>query len=282
MASSTAADLVVRSGVEPSESRLEQAHGYLARTRRARWIGLACGLVAGFGPLAGEEHGSLVIPRLLAGYLFGVLLSELLAPRPARGAVRAAVLAPRSSARLVPVWTLALAGLFLLPLLATPLLAVGTHPRGVTRYKNAQGDCFGRAFWPHTATLIGIAALAAGALLLLFFTLRRLSQRSQPAEDSAALTLDRALRARSARGAVAAASAMGLTLLALVGQYVNEGIHSYDCNLPFVSQMSTVGNVYSWGDAVSSWLPALSLALLLAAIPTWMIIQRLPTPGSDA
>lgn len=282
MPQNTAAELVVSAGVEPNSEHLAVADDYLARARRSRWFGLACGLVAGIGPLAGEEDHSLVVPRLLAGYLFGVLLSELFPPRAARGSVRVASLRPRLVRDLVPPFALVLPWLVLLPVLAAPLLALGSHPRGVTRFKSAQADCFGRAYWPRTSTLIGIAALAALGLILLVLALRRAARRPQQVDDPSTLQLDRALRGRSARAAVASASAMGLTLLGLIGQYLYDGIHSFDCTRPFIGNTSVTGNVYSWGDAVSPWLQDVSLALMILAIPVWMICRRLPLPSHES
>ena len=283
MTTATAEELVVRSGVDANPALLARATDYLVRARRARWIGFAGGVVLGFGPMAGEGGESLLVPRLLAGYLFGVLLSDLLTPTTTRGGVRAASLHPRSAGDLVPRAALALPWLTLLPLLATPLLALGWHPHGVTRLNKASGDGVCSAYWPHTATLFGIAGLAAISLVLLTLTLRRLSHRPQPAEDAASLRLDRVLRARSARAAIAAATALGLTLLNIVGESVYQGTNSYDCTRPMANSLT--GNVYSWAGSVNPWLQNVSLLVLLLAIPAWMICQRLPLPArtlSDA
>jgi len=278
---STAAELVAASGVPAEPARIAQADEYLSRRRRTRWIGLGCGLLAGFGPLAGDQGGSLLVPRLLAGYLFGVLLSELVAPRVARGAVRAASLEPRTAGRLVPRWSLFLPWPLLVLLLATPLLVIGWHPHGVTRYAGRNGECSASAYWPTTPTLFGIATVAAVALVLLALSLRRLATRPQPAEDAAAWQLDRSLRARSARASIAAATALGLTMTALVGQYVYQGIHSFVCTRPLSTFTNINGNVYSWANSVAPWLQDVSLALLLLAIPAWMFCHRLPLPTND-
>jgi hypothetical protein len=276
----SAAELVAASGVEPAPERVAQADEYLSRRRRTRWIGLVCGIVAGVGPLAGDDGGSLFVPRLLAGYLFGVLLSELLAPRQQRGTVRAASLKPREAALLVPRWALALPWALLLPLLATPFLAIGWHPTGVTQFHGANGECFATAYWPSNSSLFAIGGVAAGALVLLTLAFRRLTRRPQPAEDAAALQLDLALRARSARASIAAASALGLTMTAVVGQYVYRGIHSYVCTRPLSTFNGNNGNVYSWAGSVAPWVQNVSLTLFILAIPTWMLCQRLPRPSS--
>jgi hypothetical protein len=272
MQTTAAAELLASSGIDPSQEHFAFVNAYLVRRRRARWVGLACGLALGLGPLAETNDIAELVARLLAGYLLGVLLSDLIAPRPGRGEIRAASLRPRSVSDLVPLSALALPWLTLVPVFATPLLAIGWHPRGATH--DASGDCFDRAYWPHTATLFFIAVLAGAALVVLNVTLHRLAHRAQPAEDTDALQLDRALRARSARAAIAAGTALGLSLISLVGKLVYEGIHSYVCSRP--AGTGTVGNVYSWAGAVNPWLQNVSLTLLLLAIPTWMICQRLP------
>jgi len=121
--------------------------------------------------------------------------------------------------------------------------------------------------------LFFIAGTALAGLIVLTVTLHRLAHRSQPAEDAAALRLDRTLRARSARDAVAASTALGLSLISLVGVLVYEGVHSFVCSRPVVDGVS---NVYSWAGAVNPWLQDVSMALLVLAIPTWMICRRLP------
>lgn len=270
----TAAALLADSGIDPSSEHIALANAYVARTRRTRLVGLFCGLLLGLGPLAETDDLAQLVARLVAGYLLGVLLSELVTPRGDRGTIRAASLQPRSVSDLLPRIALALPWLTLLPVLATPLLAIGWHPRGTSRLTGAAADCFSTAYWPHTSTLFFIAGLAATGLVVLTVTLHRLARRSQPAEDGAALRLDRVLRARSARAAIAAGTALGLSLLSLVGALVYDGIHSYVCSRPIGA--SNVGNVYSWAGAVSPWLQTASQVLLILAIPAWLICQRLP------
>ena len=279
MATTTAAtELVTSSGIDASPEHVALANAYVVRRRRARWVGLASGLLLGLGPLAETDDIAQLVARLLAGYLLGVLLSELFTRRGDRRAIRAASLQPRSASNLLPRAALALPWLTLVPPLATPLLAIGWHPRGTSRLHNASTDCFASAYWPHTSTLFFIAGVAGVGLALVTLTLHRLARRSQPAEDAAALQLDRVLRARSARAAIAAGTALGLSLISLVGKLVYEGIHSYVCGRPVGN---TIGNVYSWADAVNPWLQNVSLLLLAIAIPTWMICQRLPIADSS-
>ena len=268
-----AAALLADSGVDTRPEHLGLAKSYLVRRKRALWVGFACAALLGLGPLAESDDIEQSVARLLAGYLLGVLLSELLTPRGRRGVVRAASLRPRSVADLLPRAAIALPWLTLAPVLATPLLAIGWHPRGTSGSHSPSSSCFSTAYWPRTPMLFVIAGLAAAGLVMLTVTLRRLAHRSQPAEDPAVLRLDRVLRARSARAAVAAATALGLSLISLVGVLVHQGVHSFVCSRPVGNG---VGNVYSWASAVNPWIQNVSMVLLLLAIPTWMICQRLP------
>jgi hypothetical protein len=270
--------VVERAGVDATPEAVERAGSYLRRVRRGRWLGLLLGLLAGFGPLAGEDQLSLVLPRLFAGYLLGLLAAELLSPPPVRTSVRVASMEPRSSADLLPLAGRLLPWLLLTPVLAAPLLALGTHPRGVSRSSNGNGSCFGSGYWPQTATLITVAGLGAGALLATTLIVRRLASRAQPADDPAMLVLDRALRARSARSAVAAATALGCALIFLLGESVYQGVHSYDCSRP-PGLYGGYGNVYSWSPSVGPWLQSASQALFVAALPLWLICQHLPLPA---
>jgi hypothetical protein len=278
MDDSGAVAVVERARVEVTPGTVERAASYLRRVRRGWWLGLLLGLLAGVGPLAGEDELSLVLPRLFAGYLLGLLAAELLSPPPVRAAVRVASMEPRSSGDLVPLLGRLLPWLLLTPVLAAPLLARGTHPRGISRSSNGNGSCFGSGYWPQTATLITVAGLAVGALLATTLIVRRLAHRAQPADDPTMLVLDRALRARSARSAVAAATALGCALLFLLGESVYQGIHSYQCGRPF-NVYGEYGNVYSWAPSVGPWLQSASQSLLLAAIPLWLICQNLPVPN---
>lgn len=276
---SYAVRLVEASGVTVEPGRIAQAEQYVARRRRGAWVGIVCGLVIGFGPFAGDRGESLAVPRVFAGVLFGLLLSELLTPRPTRGALRAASLLPRTAPDLVPRWALALPWIFLLPLLATPLLAIGRHPHGVTRYADATGNCFATAYWPATATLFAIAGVAAIGLVLHGVTLRRIARRPQPAEDADGWQLDQSLRARSARSSVAAASALGLVLLAVVSGTVDQGIHSFVCT-PSFAGFDKTSNVYSWASTAAPWLRYSPLTLVIVAILAWVVVSRLPVPSA--
>src|SRR5579875_103375 len=118
-ASSTATELVAVSGIDAKPTHLALADAYVVRRRRARWVGLACGLLLGFVPQVGTDELAQLVARVVAGYLLGVLLSELLTPRDERGAVRAASLQPRLVTALLPRPALVLPWLTLVPLLGS-------------------------------------------------------------------------------------------------------------------------------------------------------------------
>jgi hypothetical protein len=59
-------------------------------------------------------------------------------------------------------------------------------------------------------------------------------------------------------------------------------MNSYICTKPLSTFTGIHGNVYSWADAVAPWLQNVSLALVLLAIPAWMVCQRLPLPANDS
>jgi hypothetical protein len=59
--------LLDRAGLPGRSPLIDDAAGYLRRTRLARRYGLIGGLVLGFGPLAGDTELTLALPRMFAG-----------------------------------------------------------------------------------------------------------------------------------------------------------------------------------------------------------------------
>lgn len=89
---------------DPDAAELAEAVRYLKRRRFwYPWLYLAIPLV----PQREDSSMSTIFVTLL----LGGLIAELLAQRPSRGARREAVLAPRMTADLVPVWALVLSGI---------------------------------------------------------------------------------------------------------------------------------------------------------------------------
>jgi hypothetical protein len=157
---------------------------YLRRTRRGRRYGLIGGLVLGFGPLAGDPEFSLVFPRMLAGYVLGLLISEVLAPRRVRSAHRAADLRVRRARDLLPRWAQPTVWLLFLPVFAAPLLALAHPVPGLSHVSRAGYSCAaGPGQWPGPAVLATAAAIGAVGLLAAQLTLTRLARRPRPADD---------------------------------------------------------------------------------------------------
>jgi hypothetical protein len=279
------ARIVRDAGVPPTAVSLAASTRYVDRTRRARRYGIVLGLIAGFGPLAARsDGGTLLVPRMFAGYLVGLLASELFAPRRQRPARRSASLRPRTPYDLVGRAWRWLPWLILLPVVASPLLLIGWHPRGRTHSQDGHGSsCTSMASWPSATYLFAAAGVALVALVAVELTLHRLTVRQQPAEDRPGRFLDHAMRGHSARSAVAAASALGLVLLAQLASAVDAGVHSDVCTSPIrtYSFLST-GNVYSWGSAAEPWLQQSVIVLILLAVATYVLCRRASTPALDA
>jgi hypothetical protein len=274
--------LVAETGLPAREDLAVTATAYLRRRRRARVGGLLLGLAFGLAPAAGDDEFNLTLGRWLVGFLLGLLASELLVRQRPRQQRRAASLHRRSTRDLIPFGARLLPWLTLVPLMATPLLALGTHPRGRTSTGTPGGDsCEASAYWPSTGELIAAGVIAVAALVATELILRRLVDRPQPADDPDAWTLDHELRARSARAAVAAASAMGLAMTSNVIQAVNDGAHSFVCP-GGAAGFNGISNVYSWAPSVTPWLNKVTAPLLLGALVTWLICHLLPTPRTQA
>jgi hypothetical protein len=269
--------LVEAAGLSAAPPLVALARAHLTRTRRARRYGVGLGLVLGVGPLAGDQYLNLGIERVLTGFLLGLLFSELVMPAPVRKSVRTAALHQRTSRDLLQRPVRALPWLALTPALALPLLALGTHPRGASSTSGVAGTCSATAYWPSTASLCTGTFLAVLALVTTEITVRRLIGRAQPGDSQSVLMLQHTLRCRSARSAIAAATALGLVMAAAVAEAVFSAAHSYVC-LPQVEGVSPLPSVYSWAPAGTPWLQKLSVGLLLAALAAWLTCTRLPTP----
>jgi hypothetical protein len=232
--------LIDRAGLPPGPALIGGAVEYLRRTRRGRRYGLIAGLLLGFGPLAGDHQLNLVLPRLLAGYLLGLLVSELVVPRTARLPRRSAALRARRAGDLLPAWARMTPWVVLVPVLASPLLG-GIHPaRGLVKVAAAGYTCSGSPpGWPGTPALVAGAALGVAGLAVAELTLSALARRARPADDPAAARLDDVVRGMSARAAVGGATALGLALLALISGAVANDVHSFVC--PPAARSSAAG-----------------------------------------
>jgi hypothetical protein len=244
----------------------------LQLTVRARRLGVVLGLFVGFGPLAGDSNFDLVLPRLIIGYLLGLLAGELLRPRPQRGARRQADLTARAASDLAPGWARLAPWLTLLPVAAAPLLGWGWHPRGVSVLNTPKIACFGSATWPTLGQLVTVAVVAVCSLAIMKISLSRLVHRARLADDPEASTLDDALRRMSARTVLGAATALGLVLIGAVAEAVYRGLNSASCS-PKPLEGTDVG-LYSWGHLVTPWLQWAALACLTAALSIWWQTSR--------
>src|SRR5262250_985826 len=133
--------LLGEAGLADRSPLVDDAAEHLRRTRRGRRYGLIGGLLLGFGPLAGDPEFSLVFPRMLAGYVLGLLISELLAPRRERPSYRAADLRVRRARDLLPRWAQVTVWLLFLPAFASPLLALAHPVPGLTHISMPGYSC---------------------------------------------------------------------------------------------------------------------------------------------
>src|ERR1035438_9798049 len=257
---------VGKAGLPAEAALIRSASGYLRRTRRGRRYGLIAGLVLGIGPLAGDSQLSLVLPRALVGYLLGLLASELVAPHPGRPPRRSAALRARRSGDLVPAVARMAPWIVLVPMLASPLVALIRPARPAARIVTANYNCWAASGpgWP------ALPVLAAAAVI----ALAGLARRARPADDPAAARLDDVLRQISARTVVGGATALGLTLLGTLGLAVTNEASRLVCP----PQPGPLLPAYPWAAHLTPWLQLASIAVLVAALVTLAACRRSQDP----
>jgi len=254
--------LLGEAGLADRSPLVDDAAEYLRRTRRGRRYGLIGGLVLGFGPLAGDPEFSLVFPRMLAGYVLGLLISELLVPRRERPAHRAADLRVRRTRDLLPGWAQVTVWLLFLPAFAAPLLALAHPVPGLTHVNRPGYSCvIGPGEWPRLAVLATAAAIGVAGLVAAQLTLARLARRPRPADDPEGARLDDFLRGMSARAVAGGAAALALALAAGVSEAVYAGAHDVVCPARPGAQVPA----YPWAASLTPWLQWASLGLLATA-----------------
>jgi hypothetical protein len=255
---------------------LDDAAEYLRRTRLGRRCGLIGGLVLGLGPLAGDTELDLALPRMFAGYVLGLLVSEMLAPRRDRPARRAADLRVRRSADLLPRWARAAVWAVFIPALASPLLVL-VHPvRGLSHVSTPVYTCGSSGPpWPALPVLAAAAVVGTAGLLAAQLTLARLARRPRPADDPERARLDDLLRGMSARATAGGPAALALALASGISEAV------YVVGARAVVCPARPGNpvpAYPLAASLTPWLRWAPLTLLAAALIILAICRRRPGP----
>jgi hypothetical protein len=250
------------------------ADEYLRRTSRGRWLGLATGLALGIGPLAGSDQLNLVLPRLLAGYLLGQLVSELFTPRRIRMSRRSAALQPRGRRDLIPWWARLAPWAVLAPVICCPLLALAASPRAFSRH-SAGYSCQAAVHWPTATELTVVSAMALAGLVIAELALSGLTRRARPADDPAATRLDDLMRGMSAHAVAGGATALGLILLAGLSGAVSSDVQtSYFClRAPGGAQPA-----FPEAMPVAPWLSGLAILCFFASLLTWSLSSRRQNP----
>lgn len=264
--------LLRRYGIAPTEENWATLSAYASRVRRARWWGVAGVLIAsGLGWLGPSvDAAGWTLSLLLTGYLIGAGVAEFAAPTLRQtGSVHAASLAPRVPATFLPSWARVLPWLTLVPCLAAPLLLVGDHPVGITRFKDAAGSVMATATWFPPSVLVGTSVLALAGLVVWRVTLRALAARPLPLDRPEAARVELLTRALSARAVSGTAAALGLLLLGALA-FLSAG--------PLMSQVCTSVNdcdyVYGWHHHYDVLQSAGGLLLVAAVLLFWF--SRLP------
>ena len=256
--------LLAEAGLPADPGTMSMASDYLSRTRRGRRFGLIGGLVLGASLPTAARQAMLALPLIPAGYLLGVLVSELLTPLRTRSAVRSAELRLRRRAELLPRWARAAYWVLLLPVLAAPLLMLMHRAPGVTTIVTADYTCSVAALtWPR-GPLVLAAVIGAGGLAIAEITLAALTRRARPADDSTLARLDDVLRRMSARSVAAGTAAVGLTMLAMICQELDQAGHASVC-----AARPPVGlepAAYPWAASLVPWTGWAGLLLVAAAL----------------
>ena len=261
--------LLRRYDIEPTPSNLAVLVRYAARVKRARWYGvLGVVVAAGVGWL--DLVDGLQPALLFAGYLVGSGIAEVrsVVP-PSTGPTHVASLAARHPALLVPTWVRVLPWVALLPLLASPLLLVGDHPVGVSRFRNRTGSVYVESTWFTADVVAGTVVLALAALVLWQMTLHLLTARPLRLEDADLARVDVLTRALSARAVSGTAAALGLSLLARLCFLGGRALMSQVC-----TSVQDCAHVYSWHERYRDLETAGGLLLLAALVVFWA--SRLP------
>jgi hypothetical protein len=257
--------LLADSGLPCGPALIDTASEYVSRTWRGRRYGLIGGVLLGGALPAAAGQAVLALPLIPAGYLIGVLLSELLAPRASRARIRQAALQPRRITDLVPSWARTVYWVVLVPVLAAPLLALVHRAPGATRIVTADYTCWaGSSSWPSSRTFVLAGLLGAVGLGLTELTLAALTRRPRPADDPAMTRLDDILRRLSAQAVVAGAGALGLTMITTICDAISQAGHDVLC--PRVPVSGPGPAAYPWAASVAPWIGWVGIACLIGTL----------------
>jgi len=257
--------LLAEAGLPADPATTSMASAYLSRTRRGRRFGIIGGIVLGTSLPAAARQAMLTLPLIPAGYLLGVLLSELLTPLPARGTVRSAELRPRRRADLLSHWARATYWVLLIPVLAAPLLMLMHRAPGATRIVRAGYTCSVAVTTLPIGPLVLAAVLGASGLAIAELTLAALTRRGRPGDNPWLARLDDVTRQMSARSVAAGAAAVGLTMLAMICQELDQVGHALTC--PARPPAFGPGPAaYPWAASLVPWVGWTGLLLLVLAV----------------
>jgi hypothetical protein len=231
--------------------------------------------VVGFGPLAGDSEFSLWLPRMLAGYVLGLLISESLVPQRERPARRAAGLRTRRTADLLPLWWRAAIWVVFVPVLASPLLVLIRPVHGLTHVSAYGYTCttLGTQIpgWP---VLTSAAVVGAVGLVATELTLARLARRPRPADDPDSARLDDVLRGLSARAVAGGALALALMLAACVASTTNALASDLICT----AQPGPAVPAYPWAVQLQPWVGLAPIGMTIAAVVILVVCRRRDAP----
>ena len=221
----------------------------IRRARVGRLTGIGVGALAGI-VLTWFGRGMVAPAAVGVGYLSGVLIAELLAvPRPS-GPLRVASLQPRNARRYLPRWSVPVAVVAAVPVMAGPLAVI------VNNHYDYDSPVTPALFLP-------LAVVAALALGLGVIAMRRVELVPSAAEGGP--EVDEGVRRNTARAVAGAVIGIELLLLAAQALVVSDEL------------MGTPNY------AASPYLLSCAAALAFAAVLVWCVLgwwKRVPPPES--
>jgi len=180
-------------------------------------------------------------------------------------------LRPRRRADLLPHWVRVTYWVLLVPVLAAPLLMLVHRAPGATKIVTADYTCWvAAARWPG-GPLVLVAVLGASALAIAEMTLTALTRRARAGDDPGLARVDDVIRRMSARSVAAGAAAVGLTMLAMICQQLDQAGHASVCAARPPAGAEPAA--YPWAASLIPWTGWAGLLLLVAALLTAVTFQ---------